>query len=195
MDIPAFNVIEIPGIFYNINTGAPFEKCLVCDRDLLEEGVQYVIEKAIKKYPSFGSEDILFEYAICFDCAEKMRKQLSNESLNNIQNYFMQNSQMRTRAEDLIRNQNFNLDDWLGKCLITGKSKNELSEYQIYGHCDGHHLLFSVMPYMISGEVMDDIAGLLSNKTIDELDRFKDDFLGPPPEFKKLFKNTDLVFI
>ena len=71
----------IPSFFHAYDTGAPFRSCQVCERDLMTYTKPYVIEKAIRRYPKFDTEDVIFEYAICMDCAEEQRKQMSKESM------------------------------------------------------------------------------------------------------------------
>ena len=51
------------------------------------------------------------------------------------------------------------------------------------------------MPYVIGGAAVDEIAHMLSNKTIDDLRGFMGDNFGIPPEFRDLFKDrTPVIF-
>ena len=51
------------------------------------------------------------------------------------------------------------------------------------------------MPFIIGDEAMEEMQGLLSQKTQDELDRFVDDNFGLPPELKELLKDKPLVLV
>jgi|GEM_PF-5430607 len=49
-------------------------------------------------------------------------------------------------------------------------------------------MLYAYTPYMISGDAMDEIAQLLSNDTIDSIDKFFNIYNGFPPKFNVLLK-------
>ena len=80
------------------------------------------------------------------------------------------------------------------KCMITQKPKKELEEYMIYAHFRGDKMVKSTMPYLLSGQVMDQIADLLSNQTIDQLDDFMGEYFGGPPELEEIWKTRRPVF-
>ena len=84
------NAKPIPEEFYSFNTGKPFERCIDCDKYLLD-GEPYMIEKAIRQYPGYSAKDIIFEYAMCVDCAERLKNEMSQESMASIQKFFMSN--------------------------------------------------------------------------------------------------------
>lgn len=192
---PHFHYREMPKQFYSYASGEPFTHCISCNMDLLSSGTHYVIEKAIRKYKGYTAEDVVFEYAMCLSCAEKMRQELSKESLERINRYFEQHVDLEKRRKELLENKEFNPDSWTSKCLITGESVNDVEEYQIFAHCSGNGLMYSFMPYMISNKASDEIAVLLSDKTLDELDGFIDNHFGLPPGFKEPIKGRDLIFV
>ncbi|MEL7001705.1 MAG: hypothetical protein AAFN93_03115 [Bacteroidota bacterium] len=175
---------EIPEEFHSMSTGGKFERCIDCDRYLLDENEEYFIEKAIKKYPGFKAQDVIFEYAICIHCAERMRSEMSTESLNSLETYMMENTDIARRMEIVQANPNNPLA-WMQECLIKGVSQEELTEYQIYAHCQGDKLNLMQMPYMVSSIALDEISQLLSDKTLDQLNGFMDEHFGPPPELKE----------
>lgn len=184
---------EIPDIFKHHTTGEHFEKCISCDRYLLESGTPYLIEKAVKKYPGYKATDILFEYAMCMGCVTKMRQELSQESLQRIQQYLEEKVNLYDRTKYLEGCHN--PQEWLSHCIVTGKPMHALNEYQIYAYCDGNRLQFSGMPYMISGEAADEMANLLSVKTLGEINRFIDENFGLPPELKNPIKDQPVILI
>lgn len=171
----------IPKAFYNYSTGSKFERCIDCDTYLLDGQIEYFIEKAIKTYKGFTASDVVFEYAICQHCAERVRKKMSKESMRNIQRYFSENMDFAKRMR-LVNDNPENPESWTNECLIKGTRSEELQEYQIYAHCKGDRLITTQMPYMISGAALDEISQLLSNETLDELDDFMNQHFGPPPE-------------
>lgn len=173
--------IEIPKIFHNYSTGTNFERCIECDTYLLDGKTEYFIEKAIKSYKDFTATDVIFEYAICANCAEKMRKRMSSESMASIQRYFSEKVDFVRRMELMQASPN-NPESWMSECLVKNTNAGQLEEYQIYAHCRGNHLVTSQMPYLVSSAALDEIANLLSNETLDELDGFMNQHFGPPPE-------------
>ncbi len=179
-----YDTVEIPKEFYSFSTGAKFEYCIECDCELLQNNQEYFVEKAIKKYKGFDAFDVIFEYAICINCAEKMRKSLSRESLQHIEQYFHQRVDYLKRM-DLMHNHPHNPIAWISECLVSGRQQSDLSEYQIYGHCRGNQLYLSQMPYMVSGAVLEEVSSILSKETKDELDDFSRRHFGPPPELEE----------
>ena len=176
--------VEIPTEFYSFSSKSRFEHCIECDKFLLDDEVDYFIEKAIKKYEGFSAHDVIFEYAICLECAEKMRKSMSKESLETLENYFLQNINPFKRL-DLIESNSEETTDWFNECLVSGKKLNEINEYQLFAQCKGSQLILGQMPYMISGEILEKVSELLSKETKDELDNFSRRHFGPPPELEE----------
>jgi len=188
------NKYEIPEAFLNYSTNSNFTNCIDCDRFLLEGDIEYFIEKAMKAYQGYKAIDVVFEYAICMECAEKVRKKMSADSMKSIQNYFMDNVDLNDRLS-LVNTHNDKPAEWIEKCMIKGTGKDQLEEYQIYAHCRGKQLITTQMPYMISGPALDDIANLLSNQTLDELDNFMNDNFGPPPELEESLPKRRVVLV
>jgi hypothetical protein len=186
---------EIPAFFHSTALGHAFDHCVMCNQYLLDPMVQYFVEKAIRNYRNIGASDTIFEYAICVECAGKMKEQLSRDSLAKVAEFFSSGTDLYGRWATLTKNDNYSTSDWTSYCVMTGKHKDELNEYQIYAHCEGDRMLFSLMPYMISEEAILTASELLSAKTKDELDRFTDKFLGPPPEIRELWKDHRPAFI
>ncbi|RMH70637.1 MAG: hypothetical protein D6675_08710 [Gemmatimonadetes bacterium] len=187
--------IEIPHQFYSDLTEKPFTHCIECGQPLGEPGIQYIIEKAIKNYPGQQMTDTLFEYAMCLDCYWEMAQSLSQLSQERIAAYFEQRVDLVLRRQQLAQLGFERIEPWISNCVITGKPASETSEYQIIGQFDGPHLLYTYLPFMISGDVMEDVAKLLSAETRRELDNFGERHFGPPPEVKKILNRGPLVMI
>jgi len=193
---PFFNPkrIAIPKIFHSTIDNKPFEECIMCKKGLHSTETHYFIEKAIRKYPN-GHTDAIFEYAICMECSIVVRDTLSKDSMQRIDEFFSNKLDLMNRWNSFNEDENFKFDDWISNCIVTGKPASELEEYQIYAHCEGQYMLFSLMPYIISAEVIEEAFALLSEQTKDELDDFMDKYLGPDPIVKKLLKDHRPVFI
>jgi len=170
---------QIPEEFFSYETNAPFEHCIECNKYLLEKGTEYLVEKAIKNYEGYEARDVIFDYAICMDCADKMRKQISQESWGNMMRYFQENidfeSRMKMSEQSAAQN--------LSHCLIKKKNIEDCREYQVFAHCIGTKLNKANPPYVISGEVMEELIPILSDKTIDEMNGFFNKHFSPDPSF------------
>lgn len=182
--------LPIPDIFLSSDTKAPLDRCIQCDCDLTKGDRFYVIEKVFKRYPALGTTEVLFEYAICSECYEKMKEGLSTESMFNISNYMMENTDFAA-VQRRIEEHPDDPEKWLSHCMIKGTPKEELTEYQIGAFFKGDRLVTNFMPpFMIGQEAMEEMNELLSKETKDEMDGFIDDHFGVPPELRK-----DLVLI
>lgn len=166
----------IPADFYSFETNAPFTHCIECERELMN-GRPYLIEKAFKNHPNYGVRDTVFDYAICMDCADDLRDQLSEESLQALMAFFHERidfSQQFLRAGRTAQEN-------ISECMISGKEVTDCQEYQIYAYCIDDKISNHMPPYMISGEVMDEIIPILSKKTTDDLNGFFNKHFSPDP--------------
>lgn len=203
--------IPIPEIFHSADLSAPFERCLVCDRSLLDGAQEYLIEKAVKQYPEYDVREIVIEYALCLTCHAEMQNTISEASKLALETYFLENAALHRRAfsrladaaasseppegadaaEDAAAshesgpNQDPDVQDWLDRCIIHDTPIGELNEFQLIGHCAGREMLLTHMPLVIGGPAMDEIVQHLSNETLDELGGFRDEHFGLPPEFSR----------
>jgi hypothetical protein len=179
----------VPELFHSTETGRPFERCGMCDRHLLGPDSSYVIEKAFRSYSGFEAREVVFEYALCSNCRDKFTSELSRESLERVRDYFMRRVDVKARRKKLIEEEPeaVRLEPWVSSCLVSGEPVSEMDEFQIFCECDGPVMLYGYSPYLLSGKVMDEIADLLSAKTLDELNGFANDVLGLPPELEELF--------
>lgn len=178
---------EIPPEFYNSDNQRPFTHCKVCEAELLESNRPYFIEKIVKRYPDLDTAEVLFEYAICENCAQEFHQQLSEQSRTKVSEYFEE--RVRTR---MMEGLNPKMDTQ--HCLITGASQEDTGEYQLVAQAQGRYLRMTP-PFMISGEILEQINELLSAETRDELDRFKGDNFGWPPELAEAFGRGNLLLV
>jgi len=162
----------VPETFWSFETEAPFNRCSVCDKDLLEPGTNYIIEKA------FQRKETVFEYAICTACHLQLRKEISPQSQKLFENYFHEHVDFAQRPSEMIQWHGINHTKWLSHCLVKGTPIEECEEYQIYGMCIDKDLVFMEMPFMISEAVIEDLLVLLSDETRGFLENFSDRVLG-----------------
>lgn len=188
-------LIDVPKEFYSEATGKPFEKCSVCDKGLLQPETWYLVEKAVKRYIKYNVQDIMFEYAICMDCHAEMEARLSTESKQKMQQYMRERVDLEKRADGFYDSEDFDIQNWTNKCAVTKQPRAELAEYQIVASFNGDKMAFTVMPMLIGMKALDEMIQLLSNKSLDELNDFKDRITGMPPELKELFKETNFVMM
>ena len=184
---------EIPSIFYSSETGAPIDRCLICDSYLLD-GIEYIIEKAIVNYPSVGTQDLVWEVAICMDCMENITNEYSQASQQKMAEYFMENMDMRHHKE-LREKENFDINEWISKCIIKGKSQRECTQYQLCGHFIGDLCVFDHTPFLVCDEAMDEVIHLLSNETLGAMNDFRDRYFPPPEDLSPLLRDKDFVLI
>ncbi len=185
--------VPIPPVFYSSESHAPIERCIACERFLPEADVAYFVEKAIRHYPEYKSDQVIFEYAICQDCHQAMSATYSKESTEAIQNYFEQNTDFMGRLslmQELAEGGMFEVQDWLSNCIVKGTPRENLREYQIACQCQGDRMVVGGAPFMISNAAMEEMMLLLSNETVDQLNGYMDRFFGLPPELRKLLVDS-----
>ena len=187
--------IDIPDRFYSDAEGKPFENCQMCGKFLLSEGTTYVVEKAIKNYKDYDINSTIFEFAVCIDCHTKVQQSMSDESLANLHLYYQHIMAEKGNQPIVIDIRNFNLDDWLSKCFFKGDEIKEMNEYQLVAQFNGNKMLMNMPPMIIGEKAMEEMAELLSDKTVDEMNGFREKFLGPSPEIEELIYGKKLIMI
>lgn len=166
------NYGPIPKDFHSFETDEPFRTCSLCDCDLFAEGTNYMIEKAFK-----GKETI-FEYAMCYDCYLKTYDSLSKKSRKLINNYFDEHLDFEKRGPTLLQKHGRRSRSWLARCMVKDTERWKCKEHQIYGWFIDKDIIYNGMPYMLSGETIEEIMQLLSPETLGELNGLSDKLFG-----------------
>ncbi len=187
--------IEIPKRFFSDVSDKPFENCNICGKYLLEDDVPYVVEKAVKNYEGQDFTSTIYEFAICQNCHMDMQKSMSEESLHNLQAYYNRVMSQKGNEPIMIDMRNFDLDSWLSKCFFNGKEISSMNEYQVVAQFKGSQMVMNTPPIIIGEEAMKQMAELLSDKTTDEMNGFRDKFLGPSPEIEELIHGKKLILL
>ena len=187
--------LEIPRQFYSDAEDKPFEHCQVCGKYLLDEGTSYVVEKAIRSYEGHDFYSTAYEYAICTDCHQEIQKGMSEESMNNLQKYYNDFLAKKGQQPLVIDLRTFELGDWLSRCFFTGSEVKDMKEYQLIAQFNGDKMVMNMPPMVIGETVIEEMAHLLSDKTIDEMNGFREQFLGPSPDIEELIFGKPLIML
>jgi len=83
----------------------------------------------------------------------------------------------------------------VSKCFFTGHDVKEMEEYQIVAQFNGTKMVLNMPPMIVGEAAMEKMAGLLSDKTIDEMNGFKKQFFGPDPELEELISGKKLILL
>lgn len=172
------SLVDIPPIFHSLKFGGPFLKCQICTGDLLHEGQGYMIEKVFR-----GSETII-EIATCLPCSLAVQGEMSEESTLTMQREFHGKVDWSSRMEWLEEESSeINPEKWLDHCLISGRPRSEITNFQIGGLFFGDKMAISALPYLISAKAVEEIGEKLSEQTRGYMRDFIGDQFGMPPEF------------
>ena len=106
--------------------------------------------------------------------------ELSENSLKLIRNYYEEHVQLDKRRERINEEFEGSVLPWVTRCVFTDKPVVEMDEYQILGMCQGEDLVLCDLPHAISGEAVEQIINLLSDKTKGILDDFTGKHFGAP---------------
>jgi hypothetical protein len=153
-----------------------------------------MIEKAVRQFPDFGVSEIIFEYALCMDCAMRFNNAISEETRQRISNYFSSCENFGSRQNEFSKRKSNRVQQWISRCVVKGTLISKSSEYQLIGQCDGEHLVLSELPLALSSEAMDEISGLMSEKSLGEIDDFIGNYFTGPPEVAELLKRKLVLF-
>lgn len=178
---------KIPEEFHCYDTKKPFEVCMICQESLFAPPKQYMVEKSIRRYPDLDHTDVIYEYAMCIQCAMKQQEYISQESLENIMNYLQKITPYLPKNDEERAIPT--------TCSVYETSINEMTEYLIQGTFMGDKIDLNI-PFLLFGEMaLSDMQELLSAKTRDGMDDFMDQWFSGPPEFRELIKERKTVLI
>lgn len=177
--------MRLPKLFYNTVKDLPFSACSKCDRFLLQDGVEYMIEKVC--IPN----DVLYEFAICHFCLGKVQKEISEESLKNMEAF--QEKEMNSGIQMIDGMLDFGIDKI--KQILNNKHPGiNYESCNIVGYFNGTQ----VMPHSVlcaSTQALENMQDVISKKTRDSFDDFTDFLGGIPPDLEELFKVRPRILI
>jgi hypothetical protein len=183
---------QLPDVFLSDTHRAPMRHCKVCNVDVYETNAPYVIEKAIK---ILDNQQIvtLFELCICEKCAYAMNERLSSHSKKTIQQYYIDQKISEKRTALYAENW---FEKWDKKCIFTDENIQHSKEFNIVGHFFKGEILPGNPPFVIGETAIQWMQENLSAATKEELNRFRDAYLGPDdPVLKALLKDSALILV
>ena len=160
---PEQELPPIPEELYSDYEERPFRCCTRCGETLehFEDG--YKISKVIKR------GEVIFEYALCFPCLERMMEESSEESQERLMQF--QNERLREEVDNTR------------ECALCDHTRDtlEVPEFALVAGCVGHGVLES---HMVCIHCMDEMSELVSEKTRNQWNRFvEENFPGIPADF------------
>ncbi len=186
---------KLPEFLYNFDTNAPFTHCIMCNEDLNSKEA-YAIEKVFKQHKGIAKPEIVYEYAICMDCASGVQDEISEESMESLKNLYEEYSlNMLMKLEYLHETEKYNIESWTERCSFTGKELRNCSEYSVSAIIEGGKMVYEHAPLAVSDEFMELVQEQMSKKTRDYFDGFKDNFFDLPPEIKNLINGPTVGII
>ncbi len=174
---------DIPPKLFDSDTSSPIRECKICGKELLASNSDYLIQKTFRRFPDHDLDEVIFEFAICNECNQRIHNEISEESKKTIERYFEEqmNSFESMAGPASFNDEETSFDDIISRCAITGKSIHEVKEYTIIAQGRGPRLVLGMLPLAVSFEAQEGLNELLSKKTRDFFDDFtKEHFSGPP---------------
>ncbi|MAS93162.1 MAG: hypothetical protein CMO55_08195 [Verrucomicrobiales bacterium] len=160
---------KIPEEFHCFETGKPFDHCIECSLPLIDATESpYIITRALQ-----NSEPIL-EWAICGDCSERFREEISEESQEAIASFM---ATAKTGPDHILRSPT----EKTSYCYICATPREQLVGYNIQAICSGEELISMQAPLLVCHSCEEQAAELLSKATKDHYDRFFEQHFGGPP--------------
>jgi hypothetical protein len=172
--------IPLPDDFLSSKNNKPMGYCMFCGKDLLTDNSPYLIEKAFQRRNMNSKKfELVFEYALCSACQQNTASELSEESLKRIKMYYELYVDFNKRQEKFENIDNYKFSALISDCIITKKPIEEYNSYQIGGMAFQNRLLLGNLPFAVGEKAIDEIQELISKKTRDFLDRFKEKVIPP----------------
>jgi hypothetical protein len=171
--------MPLPDDFLSSKNNKPMGHCMLCGKNLLTDNSPYLIEKAFQKNMISKNFELVFEYALCSECQQNTTKELSKESLANIKMYFELYVDFEKRQAGFDHFDKEKYTECMQNCIITKKPITDYNEYQIGGYFYRNQLLTNNLPFAIGGKAINELQDVISKKTRDFLDRFKEKVIPP----------------
>ena len=86
LDTFGLGLTPLPSELHSSYSGSPFEKCVDCERPLQDPPQPHLIQKVRR------DGEVIFEFALCMTCAERNDSSMSEESRENIEAWFAENT-------------------------------------------------------------------------------------------------------
>ncbi|MEW4488734.1 hypothetical protein AB1L42_11660 [Thalassoglobus sp. JC818] len=186
---------KTPREFYSEYTEKPFTQCIDCGQEFCESHDLFTVLKSV-----VGGETV-FEMAICIFCALQMRSRYSEETTQNMRDFFEKQSVNREdaasdvddsqAADDTLSEGEQSADPMYGieQCTFCSKPRSDCHRYEIVGLFIDEDLIVDLStdglaggsPMMLCDECNAKMSEMVSKKTRDEWDRFVEEHFDGPP--------------
>ena len=166
---------RIPSAFYSFADDGPFRRCVACEKDVVEDHDVYVVQK------TFAGDEVVFEYALCSACHERVFGGMSKASTANIRAFFHQRVDLEARRLRLEHDSQRTIDQWIGACATCGIDRDECNGYSIAAACGGEDILYYHLPLLICQQCEIEIQDVLSKKTREMGEDFVEAYFDGPP--------------
>ena len=168
----------------------PYTHCSDCQESLLNK--LHHVEQFYGRLSLDEDLKLIFGYAICGDCRDRLAKKISIKTLQNIDelknSYTKLNDYTRIQLEYAL---NKEVLPPIKNCTFTGTPIHQMKEYQVSAVIFHKNQASEAIVY---GEVfIKDFEQCLSEDTKDELDDFFNRIVDLPPSLKDLFDERVLV--
>jgi len=184
---------NVPEFFFRFDTNQPFEKCTMCGEAL--NGKKHVIEKVFKNNKSLNIKEILYEYAVCFDCTGQMQGDISEESMQSMIRIMNEHKhQFIMKLEYLHETEKYDVASWIETCSFTGKPIHLCEEYTVSAIIEDDKLVFEQAPIAVSETFMELIQENLSKETKDSFNGLRDKINDDSPSIEDII-NTPVIGI
>ncbi len=186
------NTQPVPEIFCRQESKTPFGQCTLCESSLSEQ--HYIVEKVIRNYQALNTSEVIFEYAMCLNCAQSMHMALSEESRKKVEAYLSAHVDREARNREAACRIEKPAEQWISKCLVKDQQVNQAAGYSIYALCKGNEIIYGDLPYAICEEAQEEIVQLLSAKSLKIMDDFIGQHFSGPPEVAEILKRRPVLF-
>jgi uncharacterized protein with PIN domain len=155
------NLAPLDPVFHSFLLDGPFEECLACSCKL--EDTTYLIHK------NWVGTEVVFEYAMCYKCGEKLHSEMSKESMIQVTEFLEDNRKLEGTYDG---------------CNCCERPLSECKEYSLNAVCVGLKMDSMHYPAMICGDCNMQIQETLSQQTRDRRDRFVGEHFDCPPSIE-----------
>ena len=169
----------IPPVFYSFADEGPFRRCVACDKDVVNDHDVYVVQK------TYAAGEVVFEYALCSACHDRIFGEMSRESMVNLRNFFTQRVDLDARHLRLKPSPDRTIEQWVGACVTCGIDRDECDGYSIAAACGGEDILYYHLPVLVCQQCELQLQEVLSKKTREIGEDFVEAYFdGPPADVK-----------
>lgn len=165
----------IPRDFHSFAEDGLFRHCVACTKDVTQDHDVYVVQK------TFAGNEVVFEYALCSACHDRVFGEMSKASAASIRDFFHRRVDLEARRLRLEHDPDRTLEQWIGACATCGIDRDECNGYTIAAACGGEDILYHHLPLLVCQQCEMQIQDVLSKKTREIGEDFVETYFEGPP--------------